>query len=493
MAYSDDLLNDIKSGNTQRSADRNWVAAETDLANYLMDVPAKMAYPTDAFPPRTRSMIEGYNRVYGAAPDHYGLSIITAVATALGNSIAVKVKKELHPMIFFSIIVARPGSGKTPTINTVLRPIKKRASRKIREHINSVEELKAEHEQRGKGADELILPQPEQVVLVSYSLEALYTALQFTPRGCIIHRDEAIAWLKAQDQYKSGGGDEAEFYLSAHNAEGYTISRKNLPVPIVIDAIQLNFLGGTQPGVLSAFAGGNNQQNGGLARILFSYPDQTEYRPLNEDEPAADYAHRWAQIIENLYDVQPNAVEDDFAEGLVRYEPYELELSPEAFELYRTYYDSLQVRISKEENDVAVDTLVKFRTHSLRIAGALHALEWSEKLTNFTDDDEYEIHTARNSIFHAISKETMDRALRITQYHEFTSLKVINAISSPAERLPHGRRAWYLALPDEGGRKDAIALAKSLNIKGLSGRTAERLLKDKTLFDYRAGNYRKLY
>ena len=486
------FLSEISSTTGSKDPILAMVEAENRLAEYLMDVTEAVPYPVDAFPPRCRAMIEGYNRVYGAAPDHYGLSMITAVATALGNSICVKVKKELHPMIFFSIIVARPGSGKTPTINTVLRPIKKAAREKAKAFRQLVKEMKDEAKQRNNN-DELILPDPEQPLLVSYTLESLYTALTSTPRGCLIHRDEAIAWIKSQDQYKSGGGDEAEFYLSAHNAEGYTISRKNLPMPIVIDAIQLNFLGGTQPGVLAAFAGGNNQFNGGLARILFSYPNETEYRPFNEDEPSGDYAIRWDKILNHLFDVLPSseyAPDADPSEPPT-FAPYEIELSSEATDLYRKYYDALQKRTAAEENDVAVDTLVKFRTHSLRIAGALHALEWAEKMTETTD--EYMHAVTGSAIYEPISGETMDRALRIAHYHEFTSLKVINAVSSPAERLTHGRKSWYMALPEEGTRKQAIALAGTLDIKGLSARTADRLLKDKTLFDYRAGQFRKLH
>ena len=468
------------------------VEAEHRLAEYLMNVTEAVPYPVESFPPRCRAMIEGYNRVYGASPDHYGLSMITAAAAALGNSICVQVKKALHPMIFYSIIVARPGSGKTPTINTVLRPIKKAAREKRKAYVQLRNEMKEEAKQRNNN-EELVFPEPEQPLLVSYTLESLYTALIATPRGCLIHRDEAIAWIKSQDQYKSGGGDEAEFYLSAHVAEGYTISRKNLPVPLTIENIQLNFLGGTQPGVLTAFAGGNNQVNGGLARILFSYPEETEYRPFNEDEPSPDYAIRWDKILNHLFDVLPSSeyVADSDPSEPPTFKPYELELSSKATDLYRKYYDALQKRTAAEENEVAQNTLVKFRTHSLRIAGALHALEWAEKMTETTD--EYTHAVTSSAIYEAISGDTMDRALRIAHYHEYTSLKVINAVSSPAERLTHGRRSWYMALPEEGTRKQAVDLAGTLDIKGLSARTADRLLKDKALFDYRGGQYRKLH
>ncbi|MEM9527086.1 MAG: DUF3987 domain-containing protein, partial [Bacteroidota bacterium] len=392
-----------------------------------------------------------------------------------------------HPPCFYSALVAPPGSGKTPIINSMVAPILQRAKDLLEEYKLQVAELKEEANK--KGNDEVPIPPVEKPVVSSFTMEALYSCLVGTPRGILIYRDEIAAWINSMNQYKAKG-DDKEFYLTAHNAQSYTVDRKNLDFPIFIERVMIGVLGGIQPGVLETFTDKNSQHSGFLARILFSWPDELEFRPYHDEVPDVDYQNRWNRIVKSLYDVTfdsftvPPVLEEP---ARIVQKPRRIYLSGGAKELYAAYYDDLQERVHKTDNEVERSTLVKFRTHSLRIALSLHALEWA---TALTEANEHQYYTLLDGINNDISTGTMERALKLTRYFEWTSLRVVGGIDDPSAKLPEPQKAWYHALPEEGSRKVALQVGAGAKV---AQRTVDRLLRNKGLFRYQRGRFEKIF
>lgn len=484
MSYQDDYIKILEEQQEQDAIFDGAVRVGKLLKNKVVRPP----FPVDAFPLRLQAMMEGYYRVFGAAPDHYGLAMLTVAGMALGNTVRlVEPTLAEHPPIFYAALVAPPGSGKTPIIKTVIAPVIKRQRESLKQYRAMLEE--AREEARRKKDEEVKVPPAEQPLVASFTMEALIDALQATPRGILIYRDELSAWINSMDQYKSKG-DEKEFFLSAHNAGSHDVTRKNMDVPVHISSIMLGVLGGIQPGILETLTDSNSQSSGFLARILFSWPQRVEYRPYNNDEPDGDYVLRWERIVNALYDIKPHSIPMPPVQGKPlesKDVPHHIYLSSQAVEVYAVYYNDLQQRTERSESEVEASTLVKFRTHCLRIALVLHFLEYACELT----ENEAKYYAMVSKFPKEISGTTMEKAVLIARYFEATGLKVVGSIDDPAESLPENQKVWYKALPDEGTRKVAVELGKQA---GVSSRTIDRLIKNrKDLFrKERGGKWSKV-
>lgn len=89
-----------------------------------MEGVAETGFPMDVFPERIQKIIydlvtyENYNMEYTAS------IILSAYATAIGNTYHVKIKGNwVSSCALFMILVGRPGLGKTPPLGFLYQPI----------------------------------------------------------------------------------------------------------------------------------------------------------------------------------------------------------------------------------------------------------------------------------------------------------------------------------------------------------------------------------
>ena len=487
---------DFLEGGDPRSAYQLLAEAETRYGMILLNKQETVPLPLASFPPRLQAMMSGYHDVYGSAYEHFGLSLLTTAASAIGNSLQVKHKSN-HPPLFYGVLIAPPGSGKTPIISTCIAPLLELAREKVTEFRHKLTEYREELKRSQQEADELVEPQPERPVVTSVTIERLYKLMLSTPNGILVYRDELRGWLNSMNQYKTSG-DDYEFWLSAHDALRYSVDRKNEKMPLFIDRLMLNIIGGVQPGVLKAIATKDNQDSGMLSRMTFAWPDTLEIRDYNEDEVSDDYAARWRLIVRFLYNIRPARF---LVEGQAEREvPETVHLSTAAKQHLEVYWNALQDRLRTTEDEAELATISKFRSRSLRLALVLHALEWADRMVetgyhpdsvpadDFRADMNYD--NDMNAIYGEISEGTMARALDLAVHYEDSNMRVVRQAADPSESLPEKERAWYQSLPEQGTR----ALAQELGKKaGMKPRTIDRRLKRADLFKYNTGKYERRY
>ena len=84
----------------------------------------KNPFPVDVFPKITQEIIYEGNDKYQFALDYLGAGILTAVSSAIGNSLKVNVKNGWNEKAnLFTVIVGRPGDSKSHALNFCLKPI----------------------------------------------------------------------------------------------------------------------------------------------------------------------------------------------------------------------------------------------------------------------------------------------------------------------------------------------------------------------------------
>jgi hypothetical protein len=238
-----------------------------------------------------------------APPDFLAAGAIVALSSAVGRRATIRPKERddwtVVPNLWGGII-GRPSLLKTPSLDEVMRPLKKLETDAAASHREALEEyetakrvhsaMKSEIDKEirkavkeGRDASAILQKHSEgdQPARVRYIVpdatpEALGEILQANPNGVLVFRDELMGWLSGLD--KEGREDARTFYLEGWNGFGSfgsdRIGRGNIFIPSVC----LSILGGVQPSKLAPYVRaavkGGAGDDGLLQRFqVLVYPD----------------------------------------------------------------------------------------------------------------------------------------------------------------------------------------------------------------------------
>ena len=240
-------------------------------------------FPTEALTKPVARLVEEAAAAIGCRPDAIGLAALVALGSAIGNSRVIRPKADwTESAAIFGAVIAGPGQKKTPAIAKAIAPARKLENANQRDHERKLDEFA--REQRQYKADEREAaragvaagpppapPVAERVRVNDTTIEALLPILKDNPRGLLLERDELVGWVKAMDQYKSGGkGAERQFWLQTHNNFPVSVDRKGEQGTVNVLKPFVSVIGAIQPDVLSDLA--ENREDGMLERFLFAYP-----------------------------------------------------------------------------------------------------------------------------------------------------------------------------------------------------------------------------
>lgn len=439
------------------------------------------SYPTKVFPTFCQNFIQAYCECFGCAPEHYGTAMLTVAGAAIGNSLHVIERGTTHPPIIWGVITDPPSVGKTPIMNTVVRPFWALE----KGYQERYAEAKKVFDAAIKAGQDAQQPRLQELILNDTTVEAVLKMLHANQRGGMYLMDEISRLLFGMGRYsKGGGGAEESFYLEAFMGNPTKVSRsKDNAAPMVIERVFLSMLGGTQPGIIQHFGSGNRTQSGFMARFIFSYPDNSGKQEYRTIQPDRVFAQKWEQLVRLVYSIPfaPELFEDSPT-------PYIVELEPDAARLYQDWYNNNVRDINESEDETVKGILGKFDTYVLRFALVLEVLWFAEEMMNagieaFEEADREKI---------KVGTTAMHGAIALQKYYRATALKVVNRLSGPHEALPEKQRAWYLALPDGPfTRAQAAELGREA---GFSIPTVDRLLRNVDLFKkLDQGAYSKKY
>lgn len=125
------------------------------------------------------SQDEGYVKEYAA------MTILSAIATALGNALYIRIRGEWESnAAMYCILVGRPGLGKTPPLEAALAPIRKHDAELMRQYCKEMEMYET-----ASGKDKSSnSPKPTLVqnIVNDFTPEAMFEAHNGNQRGISI-------------------------------------------------------------------------------------------------------------------------------------------------------------------------------------------------------------------------------------------------------------------------------------------------------------------
>lgn len=355
--------------------------------------------PRGALPPMLTRWVRSEARRKGVPEAFAAISAVTAFGAAIGGDVRLQVRQRddgwTEAANLWSVIVAPPGSAKSPIISAATAALRAVNDRWV--DLDTVEHARwaAASKRRGKDAPP---PGPEprirRTVIDDTTSEKAIRIFRDNRRGILQVPDELAGLLGAFGAYKSGGGSDRPHFLRTFDG-GSIISDRVGTGTIIARRALLTVLAGTQPEKLRGLVR-DLGTDGLLQRFIVILHDGRE-RSQSDEEPDREAMTWFNSRIEHLT-----------AAGGAPAEP--VRLSPDAGAALSAALDNIKrLKSTPGASDALCGHLEKWGKILPRLALIIHVARAKELATDgdvgATVDFEtidMAVHLARLFIRHAI-------------------------------------------------------------------------------------------
>lgn len=340
----------------------------------LQDPPV---FPLEVFPPELRPFFEQGAILTNTPHDYMATAALVVAGRAMGTKVRVSVLPGWEEQAnLFAVIVAPPGSTKSPAIKEVMMPLKDLQSasweaylekRKAYDQLVQMSKVSTKSKESNKLPPPP--PRPYDFYVNDCTVESLVQILQqnsLSPErrdmAVLYYRDELSAWVGSLNQYRAKGeGSDREFYLSAWSGDDVKVDRKSQDAGLIfLRNPFISVLGSTTPDVVCQLESKGGKADGFFPRILCcSAPPKPAFR-LPDCMPSFPARQIWSVLIKRLMLWQTATT---------------LKPTPEAYEMLRKHYDTQANIVDSGCLDLDLKGMAsKHRAYVLRFALIIHAL-----------------------------------------------------------------------------------------------------------------------
>ena len=413
-------------------------------------------FPDEVFPDPIRHIIDSTKACLNFPADYICPALIFASSIALGNALAVEIKKGwTEKAIFYMAIVGEPGTNKSSCLEFAIEPLRKIDRDNLKAYKKKLKQYEATKNDPDKAIEQ---PVYGQIVLSDITVEGFLKQHLNTPRGLAIYADELMGFVKSFSRYRSGNDEEVWTQLFTG-------------VPIIVNRLHsdsfsvsspfVGIIGGVQPGMLRKFADGKTE-SGFIYRWLFAYPDKRTFSRFQDDEIDDEILSRWNIIIDTIRKIRYNG-----RTTVIR-------LSPEAYDLYKQWYNTGRETMEHASTSY-IGITTKMERYCARFALILEVLRY----------------TCGQSDLTSISAQSMKDAFKLTYYFIAGAQKALKKFhSDPLGTLTEKQRSIYLDLPSVFTTREGLSIALQ---HSMSERTFKDWIKTAIFKKLDYGTYEKRY
>ena len=413
-------------------------------------------FPSEVFPEHIRQIINRTRTCLNFPLDYICPALIFASSIALGNALAVEIKKGWkEKAIFYMAIVGEPGTNKSSCLEFAIEPLRKIDRDNLKTYKKKLKQYEATKNDPDKNIEQ---PVYGQIVLSDITVEGFLKQHLNTPRGLAIYADELMGFVKSFSRYRSGNDEEIWTQLFTG-------------VPIIVNRLHsdsfsvsnpfVGIIGGVQPGLLRKFADGKTD-SGFIYRWLFAYPDKRTFSRFQDDEIDDHTMNQWETIIDTIRRIRYN--------GKTTF----IRLSPEAYDLYKQWYNTGRETMEHASTSF-IGITTKMERYCARFALILEVLRY----------------TCGQSDLTSISAQSMKDAFKLTYYFIAGAQKALKKLhSDPLGALTEKQRSIYLDLPATFTTREGLTTAL---LHSMSERTFKDWIKTPLFRKLDYGTYEKRY
>ena len=262
------------------------------------------------------------------------MPIINVFSSIAGNSVILNDGKFKNTPAHNIVVVAPSGSNKSQPMKYALKPLQAL-------NYDLYQDWKAKKREWNKDKSENKEDEPKlkQIIISDSTPEAKNQALCENANGILEYSDEIATKMNNVGRYSNTKDFSAE--LSLWDGTDVIVNRKGEDT-IVIRHPFYSVMGTIQPSIITSVFGASNLVNSGyVQRWLWVYPDICIFPQYNDSEISQKKVEAYEKSVRNYYEV------------IERTTYLEVNLSDEAKELYKEYYNKLQDKKTVADNDYA--------------------------------------------------------------------------------------------------------------------------------------------
>ena len=408
-------------------------------------IPSVPEFPVDALPDLPRRFVEQAAEVHGVPTEFVALPLLAYAGAAIGRTACIQLKRGFRQFpTLWTVVVAPPGTGKTPAASTARAPLaalQRRASSahdtELAQYDEDLSRWQAE-DKSSRGAPP-IQPQLEHYYSTDTTMEAV-AAMLSESAGFSLQQDEIVTFVRSFDQYRGGKGGDRQRWLSLWSSEDLKVDRRSADTLMVTSPV-VTIAGGVQPDVLGELASEAGRSDGFLERMMFAYPS-TEPARWNDQEVDEALVLEMQQLF-------------GWLRGANLDEPRVVTLDPSAYERWRDWYDANTDE--SESRGVLAGVDAKLPLLVARVALILWCWQHPDPPNQ-----------------QRLDRGTLDGAIRIAEYSRAHSAKALAEIEQRAtDGSPRTRIRVTTALQKNDGQWQAKS-----SLQRATGLKAEPLLEE---------------
>lgn len=452
-----------------------------DKGRTMEDDNSGTTIPLGAFPKKIQEMAKVLVEYENYNQDYLLVSMLSAVATAIGNTCQIRIKGcWTSSPILYVILVGRPGVGKTPPLDFAFKPIRAHDYKLLKKYKEDDEAYSLFMEKRKSrkftySQSEIPeIPILQRTVISDFTPEALMQAHNVNQRGIVAFVDEIMGMFNTVNQYSKG--QLIEQLLTAHSGKPLDITRCSLDIPIHIEQPCINIIGTTQTKRVHELVDKGYGDNGLIDRILFAYPKRHTISPWQLHGTESNYDGRecfdlWADVVEKILAL-PCQYDDET--GMVI--PTIINFTADAQQHFFDWRNRTVDYINSIKDDALIDgRIMKTHLNTARLALVIQMMRWA---CGEADNDNVDI-------------DSVKAAIELGEYFEecYARLQKYMTIDS----IQPQKKILLDGLEHEFTTADALKIGEEM---GLSERSVMYTLTDlqtmKVIRKIKRGEYEKL-
>jgi len=330
----------------------------------------KSKFPLSYFPESLAEILAKVSEIYSYPLDYVCCSVLSASATAIGNSNAIHIKNNwIEKSSLFIAMIGSPGVNKSAPLTWAMMPIEKKEKDLYKQYLRN---LKDYDQLPAKERDQSIEPILVKTVISDATPEAVVQQLKHNDRGILILMDELAGFLNTFQRYAKG--NDEQFYLSAWSGKSVIVDRKTSRSIRINDPI-INIIGTIQPGVLEKSFNGKDE-SGFFDRWLLCHPPDAKKGYWSDYDIDMDSQETYERIIENLMSLNPTI---DMWENII---PNRMTYSLAGIEILKKWQRVNTDNINGTTEDVNKAIRSKIETYVHRLALIAELIDHAAKINS---------------------------------------------------------------------------------------------------------------
>lgn len=423
-------------------------------------------FPLDVFPKVVQQYVLDGARSMMVPVEMVAVPFLATPGALIGNRVSVKVKRNWYECGgIWTFLIAPPGSTKSAAINFGTKPLYALQDNAYRDQISKIRRFEANYAEwkaadkanRGQPPSE---PEPMRHFYTTNSTVEALAPMVAQNSGILALYDELSGWIDGMNQYKRHGADKQN-YLDLWSNTPLKLDRKMSPT-VYCPRPVLSVVGGIQPDLVYKLYKDGEAQDGFMDRLL---PVSVQYSPVpltldDESETSESVRAEVNRLFEEL-DAWPHLDPDIKDQGTV------VSLTPEAFDVFKEWYDNNHVRLAPAESGLLRGFYSKLNRNLPRFALILHVLHYPK----YSLDQQYP----------DISAETMRDAIKIAEFYRAHMQKFMALVKSQARKSAKTLWGQILGILEEKGVSEPGGWVMRSVLTHQLGRSAEVSQVDKIL------------